>query len=424
MQVISPSGFTLTHVADIMDIPNTEDLHMIDLTNEVAEEAASTIAFRRHFHKHPELSFHEVKTSSYIERTLKSFGNDIEITKPTQTSVLATLTSKRPGPVLLVRADIDALPIQEENELPFRSEIPGVMHACGHDGHAAMLLSATKILHDHLDDLYGEVRMLFQHAEEVPPGGAIEIVRSGVVDDVDECFGLHLSSNYPTGKLGWCKGILTASTDKFSISIIGKGGHSAMPQQCIDPLPIAGQIIQALQTIPSRNIDPNDMLVLSICEIHGGNAYNIIPDTVTLSGSVRSFSPEARKTAEQRIKELSEGICAASKAQCQVTYELGYDSVINEEHLSDWTKDFIINQFGKAALLEIKPIMPGEDFCYLSEKCPSFFVELGARSVEKGIIFPHHNPKYLMDEDALSLGVEYLVSLLLSRSKFLAQHEG
>ena len=321
----------------------------------------------------------------------------------------------QPGPVLALRADIDALPIQEETGLPYASTVPGVMHACGHDGHAAMQLAAAKLLAAERTSLKGEVRFLFQHAEELPPGGAVEMLKAGVMKGVDELYGMHLSSNFPTGTFGVRPGALTSATDRFDIRVIGKGGHSAFPETCVDPIVIAGEIVGALQTLVSRRIQAVEPAVVSVCMIHAGEAYNIIPGEVAITGSTRTFSKETRERLPKLMEELARGICAAHGADCDFKFTLGYASVMNDKALTVSSRKVIEEHFGESAVLEIDPLMPGEDFSALQEDCPGFFVELGARSEEKGITFPHHNCRYLMDEDALKYGVEYLYQLVRSR---------
>ena len=349
------------------------------ISEEVLALEPDIIAWRRHMHQNPELSFQEVHTTAYLTEELKKIpGLTLEF--PTKTGVVAVLKGVQPGPVLALRADIDALPIQEETGLPYASTVPGVMHACGHDGHAAMQLAAAKLLAAERTSLKGEVRFLFQHAEELPPGGAVEMLKAGVMEGVDELYGMHLSSNFPTGTFGVRPGALTSATDRFDIRVIGKGGHSAFPETCVDPIVIAGEIVGALQTLVSRRIQAVEPAVVSVCMIHAGEAYNIIPGEVAITGSTRTFSKETRERLPKLMEELARGICAA-----------------------------------QSAVLEIDPLMPGEDFSALQENCPGFFVELGARSEEKGITFPHHNCRYLMDEDALKYGVEYLYQLVRSR---------
>lgn len=384
------------------------------ISKEVLALEPELIAWRRHMHQHPELSFHEEQTTAYLTQELKKIpGLTLEF--PTKTGVVAVLKGAQPGRTLALRADIDALPLQEETGLSYASVNPGVMHACGHDGHAAMQLAAAKLLSNEREQLHGEVRFLFQHAEELPPGGAIEMLRAGVMDGVDELYGMHLSSNFPTGTFGVRSGALTSATDRFDIRVIGKGGHSAFPETCVDPIVIAGEIVGALQTMVSRRIQAVEPAVVSICMIHAGEAYNIIPGEVSIVGSTRTFSKETRARLPVLMEELVRGICTANGATCDFKFSLGYASVINDKTLTAAGRDVIASHFGEGAVLEIDPLMPGEDFSALQENCPGFFVELGARSEEKGTTIPHHNSRYLMDEDALKYGVEYLYQLVRSR---------
>lgn len=386
---------------------------MTDLKQEVKELFSQVVEWRRHFHQHAELSFEEFQTSDYIEEKLKEFGG-IEIKRPTKTGVVGIIEGALPGPTIALRCDIDALPMTETNDLPFVSENKGAMHSCGHDGHAAILLGTAKLFSERKAQLHGKLICIFQHAEELPPGGAIELVKAGVMEGVDEIFGLHLSSNYPTGKYGFVNGALTSATDGFDIKVIGKGGHSSMPEQCIDPVITAAQIVLALQNIRARKISTYDKAVISVCKIHGGDAYNIIPGEVSISGSVRTFSKEVRAEVEKQIKQISNGIAAANGAECEVSYDKGYDSVVNNEQLTDEAREAVRDWFGEDAVLEILPVMPGEDFSAFTEagNCPGCFVEIGTRNEEKGTTRPHHNPAYLMDEDGLYYGLALFAAVL------------
>ena len=386
---------------------------MNGLLNEVKQLHEQIIEWRRHFHQNAELSFEEYKTSDFIEEKLKSFGN-IEISRPTKTGVIGKIYGKKEGPVIALRADIDALPMTETNDLPFVSVNKGAMHSCGHDGHAAMLLGIAKLFSEKTEQLKGTLVCIFQHAEEVPPGGAIEMVRAGVMEGVDEIYGIHLSSNYPTGKFGVVSGPLTSATDRFDIKVIGKGGHSSLPEQCVDPIVAAAQIVTGLQNIVARRISAYDTAVLSVCQIHGGDAYNIIPGEVTITGSVRTFSKELRNNMPVMIKEISDGIAASMGTKCEVSYERGYDSVINDEALTDTAREVIADWFGQEAVLEIQPVMPGEDFSAFTEAagCPGVFVEIGTRNEEKGTTRPHHNTTYLMDEDGLYYGTAFFAAMI------------
>ncbi len=312
----------------------------------------------------------------------------MEISRPTKTGVIGKIHGKLAGPTIAFRADIDALPMTENSGLDFASINEGAMHSCGHDGHAAILLGLAKLISEHVDQLKGTVVCIFQHAEELPPGGAIEMVKAGVMDGVDEIYGLHLSSNYPTGKFGIVDGALTSATDGFEVRIFGKGGHSAFPEQCVDPIVMAAQIILGLQNITARRISAYETAVLSVCQINGGEAYNIIPGTVVIRGSIRTFSKELRARMPEIIKEISSGIAASMGGRCEVDYTLGYDSVINDVVLTDGARAAIADYFGADAVMEILPVMPGEDFSAFTETtgCPGTFVEIGTRNPEKGQI--------------------------------------
>ncbi len=382
-----------------------------EMINSITQEV---IQNRRWLHENAELSFKELNTADYIEKKLREYGyTDIE--RPRPTAVVTNLHTGRPGKVIALRADIDALPITETNGLPFASKNPGAMHACGHDGHAAILLGVAKYMRANESSICGEIRFIFQHAEETPPGGGIELIKAGVMDGVDEVFGLHLTSVLETGKFGICYGPLTSATDRFNILIQGKGGHSSMPQECVDPVVIAAQIILALQNIASRMVNPSDPFVLSVCEMQAGSAYNIIPHTAALDGSVRSFTAETRRLAEERIGKISQQIAAAYGSSVEYKYTKGYDSVYNAPELAAFASEIVEQEFSKEAVVEMKPIMPGDDFGYYSQVCPGFFLQLGAACKVKGITAPHHNPNYMMDEDALGLGLRYFCLLLNRR---------
>ena len=374
------------------------------------------VAWRRELHAAPELSFQETQTTDFLLRHLSEIPG-LELERPTKTGVVAVLRGAHPGPTIALRADIDALPIQEETGLPFASRTPGVMHACGHDGHTAMQLAAAQLLAQKREQLHGEVRFIFQHAEELPPGGAVEMVRAGVMNGVREIYGMHLSSNFPTGTFGVRAGALTSATDRFDIKVIGKGGHSAFPETCVDPIVTAAQIITALQTVVSRRIRAVEPAVVSVCMVQGGQAYNIIPGEVSITGSTRTFDRETRRNLPKVLEQIVKGICDAAGASYSFQFSLGYASVINDPELTQFSRQLIQTAFSKDAVLEIEPVMPGEDFSAFQEEadCPGFFVELGARNEATGCTMPHHNSRYLMDEGALKYGVEYLYQLVLRR---------
>lgn len=386
---------------------------MNELLNEVKQMHSEIIEWRRHFHQNAELSFEEYKTSDFIEEKLKSFGG-IEIERPTKTGVIGKIYGAGKGPTIALRADIDALPMTEENDIPFVSVNKEAMHSCGHDGHAAILLGIAKIFAAKKEKLNGNIICIFQHAEELPPGGAIELVEAGVMNGVDEIYGLHLSSNYPTGKFGVVNGPLTSATDCFKIKVKGKGGHSSMPEQCVDPIVAAAQIVMGIQNIKSRRISAYETAVISVCKIHGGDAYNIIPEVVEIEGSIRTFSKELRESMPDMLRQISGGIAASVGAESEVIYERGYSSVVNDDALTNEAREVIADWFGSEAVLEIQPVMPGEDFSAFTEagNCPGCFIEIGTRNPEKGTDNPHHNPKYMMDEDGLYYGAGFFAAML------------
>ncbi|WP_026567002.1 M20 family metallopeptidase [Bacillus sp. UNC41MFS5] len=385
--------------------------------NQLAEETKEqVIAWRRHLHQNPELSFHEEKTSQFIYDTLQSFGN-LEITRPTKTSVVARLIGAEPGKTLAIRADMDALPIQEENTFEFASQNPGVMHACGHDGHTAMLLGTAKILSSLKDQIKGEVRFLFQHAEELFPGGAEEMVEAGVMDGVDLVIGTHLWSPIEKGKVGVVYGSMMASPDTFWITVNGKGGHAALPHQTIDSIAVAAQVVTNLQHIVSRNTDPLDSLVISVTQFVAGTTHNVIPGSVKLWGTVRSFDRTLRESIPAKMERVVKGITEAHEATYDFKYEFGYRPVINDNEVTAVIEETVREVFGEEALDMMRPNMGGEDFSAFMEKAPGCYFYVGAGNEEQGITYPHHHERFTIDEDALEIGVK---TFLHATFKFLA----
>lgn len=369
-----------------------------------AELEARAIAWRRHLHAHPEPSFREHETAAFIERTLRSFEG-LEVERPCGTAVVARLRGNRPGRVIALRADIDALPILEENDVPYRSTTPGVMHACGHDGHTAMLLAAAEILVARRDELAGEVRFVFQHAEEVPPGGARDIVASGVLEGVDRVFGVHLQSGLETGKISAARGAVMAAADLFTVEIEGQGGHGANPHETVDPVAVAAQVITNLQQIVSRETDPFDAVVVSVTTLAAGTARNVIPGSVRLGGTVRTLSATRRADVRDRMERVIAGVTGAHRADYRFEYEVGYDPVVNDADAAAEVQRAIVSELGEAALVEYPPVMGGEDFSAYGAVAPAAFFWVGARNggLETGL--PHHHPRFDIDEAALRGGI-------------------
>jgi amidohydrolase len=390
----------------------------MDARSLAAEAFADAVTWRRHLHRRPELSFHEHETARFVEETLASFGG-LEITRPTETSVVARLVTGREGPVLALRADIDALPIREETDLEFASEREGVMHACGHDGHTAVLLAVARVLLALRDDLRGEVRFLFQHAEELLPGGARDLVTAGVVSGVDVVVGCHLISALDVGKVAVSTGPFMASPDTFSIAIEGRGGHAAFPHETVDPIPVAAEVVLALQHVVARETDPNERVVVTVARIAGGSADNIIPESVELGGTVRTFSPEMRERVRTAVERIVAGITQAHAAGYRFEYVEGYLPVDNDPELAARVAASAALALGSEAVVEIDPIMGGDDFSVYQREAPGVYFMVGARSEEAGATFPHHHPRFTIDERSMENAIAVFVEV--SRDLLVAE---
>jgi len=366
------------------------------------------IAWRRHLHRHPELSFQERETADYIETQLRAMDG-LTLSRPTPTSVLAVLRGETPGRTVLLRADMDALPIQEDTGLDFASTRAGIMHACGHDGHTAMLLGAARTLTRNRASLQGEVRFIFQHAEELFPGGAQQVVDAGVMDGVDTAVGTHLFSTIPVGQIALKAGALMAAPDVFEITVIGRGGHAAMPHETTDPVVIAAHVITAMQSIVSRLRDPLEPAVVSVTTLRAGTADNVIPDTATLTGTVRTFDPALRDSIPAQLERLVQGVTAAFGATHTLTYTRGYRATVNDPAVTEVLRQVVRDTVGEDALTEATPTMGGEDFSAYLSRAPGAFILIGAGNAQKGVTAPHHHPNFMIDEDALQMGVQVLV---------------
>lgn len=283
------------------------------------------------------------------------------------------------------------------------------MHACGHDGHTAMLLGTAKILSGLKDQIQGEIRFLFQHAEELHPGGAVEMVEAGVLDGVDMVIGIHLRSLTDVGLVAVSPGPINAASDRFDITIVGKGGHAAHPHTSVDSVAVAAQVVANLQHIVSRNADPLDPLVLTVTKIHGGTAYNVIPATVELGGTVRSYNPNLRETVPELMERVIQGVTEAHGATYTFDYRKGYLPLVNDEQVSTLVQESLIEAFGEERVQQSKPGMGGEDFSGFLQQVPGTFFHVGAGNVAKDIVYPHHHPRFTIDEDALSVGVKAFV---------------
>lgn len=361
---------------------------------------------RRDIHAHPETGFQEFRTSALIKDELKSFGFTI-IENVGITGVIGILEGNKQGKTIALRADIDALNMQEELETTYKSQNDGVMHSCGHDTHTAMLLGAAKYFSEHKDEVNGTIKFIFQSAEEGPmPGGGKYVIDGGHLDDVDGVYGLHIVTRYPTGSVSIKKGPAMAAPDEFKVKIIGTGTHASAPQTGVDPIVIAAEIIQSLQTIVSRSISPVDNAVVSVCTINGGTAFNIIPESVSFSGTIRSFTPEIRQHVFKRVEEIVDGICKAHGAKGIVDIIPAYPPLINDPEQSEFVLNIARQILPKDKVVELEvPSMGGEDFSYYLQEKPGAYFWLGAKKPEEKELAYNHNPKFDPDESSFLVGV-------------------
>ncbi len=359
------------------------------------------VAWRRHLHRNPEPSFEEHETARFVAETLESFGG-LTVERPTATSVLARLATGDPGPVVALRADIDALPIAEESGVDFASERPGLMHACGHDGHTAMLLGAALELCE--AELHGgEVRFLFQHAEELAPGGARDMVAAGVMDGVDLIYGCHLWTPLAYGKVVARPGPFMAAADFFTLTINGRGGHAGLPHTADDTIAAAAAVVTDLQHVVARRIDPLEPAVVTVGSFHAGDAPNVIPGQTVLTGTTRSFDAGVRERLPELIEQVAQGVCAAHGATCELDYTFGYLPVVNDDRATELVRGVIGDE-----LAELDPIMGGDDFSAFLQHAPGCYAFIGA-----GGEYPHHHPRFRIDERALATGTRLHVQVAL-----------
>lgn len=363
---------------------------------------------RRHLHQHPELSFREHETPRWILERLGELG--IPATQGVGgNGVVGRIEGAHPGPTVAFRADIDALPIQDEKSVPYGSTVPGVMHACGHDGHTSILLGLAETLQANRDEVRGEVVLLFQHAEEQTPGGAVSMIEDGCLRGVDAIFGLHLWTHLPTGQIGVCEGPAMAAADAFRVQILGRGGHGGFPHQTVDSVVVASKVVLDLQLLVSRYVDPLRPAVVSVGRIEAGGAFNVIAERAELEGTVRTLDEEVRSTLEEGTERIVAGACEATGADYEFEYRRGYPALVNHAAETDVVRR-AVTQRGRYGLVEMEPIMGGEDFAYYLQKVPGCFFFVGAGGGDGGSAYPHHHPLFDIDEDALGVGVEVLLA--------------
>jgi amidohydrolase len=382
------------------------------LKSDIDERVPDMVALRRDLHVHPELAFEEVRTSGIVAQRLRTLGLEVQ-TGIAKTGVVGLLRggASEPGAkTLAIRADMDALPIHELNDVEYRSTVEGKMHACGHDGHTSIALSVAAILSQRRAELSGNVKFLFQPAEETF-SGAESMVHEGAMQGVDGVIGLHLISDYPVGRVGVRAGSMFASADKFVLTVKGKGGHAALPEQSVDPIVIGAYLITALQTLISRESSPFSPAVVTIGQISAGSAFNIIPETVELQGTLRTCSTAHREKLLRRIAEITNGVARAMGASCDANVFDGCPPCVNDATMTGIVYKAAVESVGEGKVDMGEDVMAtaSDDMSYFLQAVPGCYFVVGTNNPEKGAEYPHHHPRFNVDEDALPIGVEVLI---------------
>lgn len=372
------------------------------------------VEIRRHLHQYPEVSFKETKTAKYIADYYENLGIPYR-TNVGGNGVIATLKGARPGKVVALRADFDALPIQDEKDVPYKSKIDGVMHACGHDGHTATLLVLAKVMKEFQDQLPGTIVFLHQHAEEYAPGGAKPMIDDGALDGVDAVFGNHLWATTPLGTLQITKDAMMAGADRFEITIQGKGGHGAYPHETKDSIVIASQLVTELQQIVSRRIDPIETVVLTVGMFQAGDAFNIIADSAKITGTVRFFNQDIQDKIMEEMEKIIKGLCISNDASYKFDYVKGYPPLVNHKNEAELVMEASKEIKQIEFIEEINPSMASEDFAYYMLEKPGAFFFTGAQKDENP--YPHHHPKFDFNEEAMATAAKTLISAYFAYNK-------
>ena len=386
----------------------------INIKEEVAKLESELIELRRDFHQHPEIGLQEKRTAGIVADRLKELGLEVQ-TEIGQTGVVGLLKGNSEGKTLMLRADMDALPIQEENEVDYRSKNDGVMHACGHDGHTAILLTVARILAEHREEIKGNIKFVFQPGEEGQNGAQL-MINDGVLKspEIDGVLGLHLWGTSPVGQIGVRVGATMASADVFTIRILGKSGHGAHPEGGVDAIYIAGNVITSLQSLISREVSAQEPLVLHIGTIKGGNAGNIIADRVTMRASVRTLNEDLRATIHDRLDRIIGGIASAHRGSHELIHHGGIASVMNDPAMVDLVVAEAEKVVGADNITSPLPTMGSDDMARFLEAAPGCYFFVGTENQDKGITYPHHHSQYNIDEKALAIGTETLTRAALS----------
>lgn len=390
------------------------------LRDEIGEILPGLIADRRYLHENPELGCEEVVTSAFVIDRLQALGVEDIRTGINVTGVTGLIhgsaASDDPARVVIVRADMDALPIHEENDVEYRSQIDGKMHACGHDAHTAILLGLARTLMTRRNEFAGTVKLLFQPSEERGPGGAKMMIEAGVLEDphVDACFALHMAQDAPLGTIIVKDGPLLAASDRFSIEIQGKGGHAAHPDRTVDPVVVGAHVITALQAIVSRNVDPIEPAVITVGSLHAGHAANVIPDTAQILGTVRTLNPDVQALIVKRIEEVATGVCTALGASATFDYTYGVPATINDGGAVAIVREAATAAVGADKVITPNPSMGGEDFSFFLNERPGAMFMVGSNNPDKGLIWGHHHPRFDIDEESLATGLETMTLTVLN----------
>jgi amidohydrolase len=387
----------------------------IAVSPEVAQLTESMIDLRRILHQWPELGFQEKRTSALVAERLQALGIEVR-TGVAQTGVLGTLRGNGAGKTVLLRADMDGLPIEEASGAPYASQNHGVMHACGHDGHTAILLTTARVLAQRRQQFAGTVKFAFQPAEELPPGGAKEMIEEGVLKHprVDATFGLHLWNGLPVGKIGVDEGPIMASVDRFDIVIKGIGSHGAYPHTGVDPIVVGSHVVAALQTVVSREVPPLAPVVVTVGTFQGGTAFNVIPSHVELSGTVRTVDTRIRDEMPVRLERIVRGITSGMRAECSFNYAFGYPVTVNDVSRAQFARRVAGTIVGDGNVVSAGMTMGAEDMSYFLNAVPGCYLRLGSGNPDHGVIHPHHSALFNFDEAALPIGVELLTQLTLA----------
>lgn len=375
------------------------------------------VEIRRYLHQHPEISFKEVNTANYIKAYYEKLG--IEVTGGVGgNGVVARIRGNKPGKTVALRADFDALPIQDEKDVPYKSLVPGVMHACGHDGHTATLLVLARTLNELKDELAGTYVMIHQHAEEYAPGGAISMIKDGCLEGVDVIFGTHLWASVPTGVIQYRTGPFMAAADRFEVSIQGQGGHGAQPHKTKDSIVTASQLVIALQQIVSRRVNPVDSAVVTVGSFVAENAFNVIADKAKLVGTVRTFNEETRTFIEKEIERVIKGTCYSADCSYDYVFDRGYPAVVNHQAETEFLAAAADLVPEVNLIEESEPQMGGEDFAHYLQRVKGTFFFTGAMPLNTPIAYPHHHPKFDIDENAMLIAAKTLGTAALNYHAF------